>query len=242
MHKKHIQTMFDRAAANYDKHCHLQLQTGNKLIQLLSATNNSFHQIIDLGCGTGFITNKLAAYYPSSHIHATDHSTASLSFAKERLTRTNIKTYSADFNSLSNIDTIFNLAFANMSLQWCHDFEISLALIKNILAKNGVLAFSIPTLGTFKELAPHFSLHSFYDVKDLHKILNKQKYNIITQHHHTFTLYFDNTIAALRSIKNVGANYVYQRQHRGLSGKSLLSKTNITQLTYHISYFIARKE
>ena len=50
-----VRDCFNRAALKYDSHCDLQLRTGDKLLRLITPVDRA----IDLGCGTGLITNRI---------------------------------------------------------------------------------------------------------------------------------------------------------------------------------------
>jgi hypothetical protein len=129
-----------------------------------------------------------------------------------------------------------------MALHWSKQFISLLKSLQTILATNGLLAFSIPLNETFKELSQHYSLNQFYDLKTLGLLLPQYNYKILCAHEEKKILYFPNTKSALQSIQKIGASYVSSRKHRGLRGRNFSTQANITQLTYHIGYFLLNRD
>ena len=53
--------------------------------------------------------------------------------------------------------------------------------------------------------------------------------------------HYPDTLTALRSLKQVGAYATSKQPQNYLQGKSQLTRIKLTQLSYHIGYFIAQK-
>jgi malonyl-CoA O-methyltransferase len=237
-----IKFNFNKASKSYDENCQLQMQVGNQLIQSVHQYQPSPLHIIDLGCGTGLVTQRCAAAFHYQEFHAVDIAKALLTRAEERLLTLKIKVYEVDFDKLPRFDCLFDLVFANMSLQWSRDLNSTFFAIKNILQPNGCLAFSIPLAGTLAELNYHFSVQPFFSSNDIYKQLVQHNYRIIFSQQEKTIFQFDNVLSMLKSIKNVGANYVSNRISKGLRGKAALQVRTTPQLTYLIGYFIAKKD
>lgn len=233
--KKH----FNKASKTYDEHCGLQQAIGDHLIALIGQHHSSTAKIIDLGCGTGIVTQKLAAAFPHQVFHAIDIAQELLVKANERLPQA--KVYESNFDDLHLTNSEFDLVFSNMALQWSADLSSTFRFIKNKLSADGTLAFSIPLAGTLTELKHNYALNHFFSADVIKDKLAECGLSLTACHEEKTLLAFDNLFSALKSIKHVGANYSGKRIHKGLRGKALLNVRMAQRLTYVTGYFIVKK-
>lgn len=241
MNKNKIQHSFDRAANSYDQHCHAQKSAGIKLTHLLKSHHSQAENLLDLGCGTGMNTQFLAEQYQHRAFHAIDISNGLLNIASQRLNKLNINIHNMDFDQLTAFDTNFDIIYSNMALQWSTHLFSLLTNTHSLLHENGTLAFSIPLMGTFTELQTHCAMNHFSKMETITNMLNQTGFQVLASETENITLTFNHTIHALKSIKQIGANYVTHRTHKGLSTKSYFKQINANQLTYVIGYFVARR-
>jgi malonyl-CoA O-methyltransferase len=243
--KERIKFCFNKAADTYDQACAIQVQTGIELINLLQHNKHSYPKIIDLGCGTGLITKKLADTIQNDEFHAIDFASKLLGIAKSRLLNHKIDLYEADYDSLDVSSNSFDLAFSNMTLQWSLDLSNTLIATKNLLNPNGTLAFSIPIEGSLLELEKESS-NQFHTINFITDSLREHGFTTIKCSTKKYSAHFPNIFEALKSIKKVGANCLIEKKKRNLTGKSFLnhtmsSKTKNFSLTYNIGFFTAKK-
>lgn len=235
-----VRQVFNRAHHTYDSHANLQNKVGNKLIKLLKPSLLTHPvTIIDLGCGTGHITQQLASQLHYQEFYAIDIAEQLLNIANDKLKPLGIHTQQFDFHHSFKFN-YFHLVFSNMALQWSTNFYQALIATTQSLHQHGILAFSLPLDGTFIELNGKFSLNKFFPENEIKKYLNQLGYDLATQQSEKIIYNFPHTLAALRSIKNVGANFVREKKTKHLQKKSLLQH-DIRKLTYNIGYFIGYK-
>jgi len=235
---KNIRYCFNQAADSYDGQSYIQKQIGLCLIQsLLSHLTNATH-IIDLGCGSGFTTLQLAKAIEYQSFAAIDIADQLLTKAENRLNPYGVDVYAADFDNLSTSKQ-FNLIFSNMALHWGLQFAKTLHSLTTQLAANGVIAFSIPLTYTFQEL-PSRSRNVFYDLKKIKTMLEKLNLSLLNSDEDYLVATFNSMLAALRSIKASGANYLMSHTSSRLN-KTQLTKLQTFDLTYHVGYFVAKK-
>ena len=232
-----IKHCFNKAAATYDEHSDMQQIIGEQLLLQLQLIPHQTTRVIDLGCGTGLTTAKLAKQSQYTHFCAIDIADQLLEKAKQRLSPLAIEVKQMDFQML--VAANFDLAFANLTLQW-GNLSKSLASINAALANQGTLAFSIPLHDHFPELMQE-GKNSFLEPTCLIQQLKHAHFNCLHFHEEKRVASFESARHALQSIKAVGANYVFQRSHKALRGKNWLQHFTST-LTYHVGYFIAQKK
>lgn len=236
--KKKLRHYFNKAAMLYDKHSSIQQQAGLTLIEQIKSHRTSIQKIIDLGCGTGATTEKLAQAFHHMTFYAIDIADQLLEHAKSRLLPLGVLVLAADFEEY-NSPQIFDLVFANMALQWSSNLSAVLTQIYSMLESNGILAFSIPLTGTLDEL-DDYAVNPFFTSQQVVEFLQQAGYKKIDCNCHTLTSHFASLHSALRSIKAVGANYVSQKK-QGTFDKSVLTQQQGYTLTYNLGYFIAEK-
>lgn len=245
--KKNIKKCFNQAASCYDQCSQLQQQVGEKLIDLLSAavvqlSCQSLATIIDVGCGTGLITQRLVENLALNHHHfdrfyAVDFAELALNQATSRLERYGIDTYNADFDHCYFDGLKFDLIFSNLALHWGGDIRRSLNHLLQQLSPQGVMAFSLPLQGSLADDQGQAFVCQSAVIDYLNdagvSVWQTKKQHIRQQHH--------SMLSAYRSIKAVGANYNFFPKHRGLRGRKFFSQISQPQqitLDYHIGYFI----
>ncbi|MGB6976264.1 MAG: methyltransferase domain-containing protein [Gammaproteobacteria bacterium] len=246
--KNDIRRCFNKAAITYDKYSHVQQFVGKKLLDLLCQYKTQTDRVIDLGCGSGLVTQQLACAMSYKSFHAIDIAHNLLMLARKRLQSHQIKVYEQDFDNLTSSNELFDLAFSNMALHWSLTFEQTLLTIQQNLLLNGIIAFSIPVAGTFLELNAD-SINHFYLENTIFEWLSLAGFERVAYFVDSLTVKFDNFIDALNSIKKVGANSTLIKSQVALCGKSFLNQIAKVEnlavqpfsLTYRIGYFIARK-
>lgn len=237
-----IKQAFNKAQASYDINNGLQFAVGKRLINLTKHFCKKPQYLIDIGCGTGATTENLAASLPFKSLHAFDIADALLAKAKERFaTRNNVHLYEADFNQALAIPETFDLLFSNMALHWSQDFYSSLGFLTKLMHRDSILAFSIPSLGTLSQLSPQYARHTFFSQAEVLTHLKQHHFHCLYQMQETHRFTFDNLLMALKSIKQVGANYTGQSSTKSLKGKSFFNFHLPQTLTYEIAYFIVRR-
>jgi len=243
-----IKRCFNKAADSYDQNCYIQQEIANALMLRLEKFQFVTNAIADFGCGTGMSTEQFAKSYLYDIFFAIDISDQFIEKAKVKLQHYNIKPLVADLEKAIFEKNSLDFAFANMSLQWCLQLPKTLAIMFEQLSDTGILAFSLPIYGTFKELRSE-SVNEFHSNEEIRAMLQDTNFKILDNHVESFIAEFDSPLAALKSIKKAGANCLVKQDKRGLSGKSFLQTIfpevagNEAQynLTYKIALFIAEK-
>lgn len=242
-HHEKIRRCFNLASSTYDDFCQPQQFIGNELINLLRKHTSQIRSIIDVGCGTGLITEKLHHAICVKNFYAIDISDQFLLKAKQRLNGYSINIYNQNFESFHFKEILFDTIFANMSLHWSSAWEKTLTTLHSHLSENGILAFSVPLAGSLVEL-PAESRNHFHSCSEILDYLAHAGFKIIEYSDQVLTYQFDSWKQAIQSIKAVGANYLFSNKKNALSRKKFypLSEkiTSDASLTYRVGFFIAK--
>ena len=235
--KERIQSAFNRAAIHYDHVTPVQKKIGEKLITCLP--RRFFHQVIDLGCGTGWTTQRLASQIEFSEFEAIDMAESMIIQANTHHSFSNIQFKTGSFESLS--ENHYDLVFSNMALHWSICLATTLHQIHQALKFGGLAVFSIPLSKTFEELAPYCNIHHFYTADEITNILLQQGFYLKSVQFHQERLIFNNTLQTLQTIKKTGATVCDTPSSSYKKCRLAIKQNQINQLSYHTGLFIVEK-
>lgn len=209
--KKIVIKNFNKSSNTYDKFAKVQRHMAEVLIDYLDIDkkNNKKLEILEIGAGTGILTEKLLNKFPNSNITIMDISESMLEICKKKFgVRLN---YLHEDAENYFCEKKYDLIVSNATFQWFSNIENSVKNYKKIINKDGKILFSIFSNGTYKELnysfskiLPNYKPSNFLIEKNrLIKLGNILKEEIYLEEH-------DNLLNFLKSIKGIGAQGTYK--------------------------------
>ena len=146
--KAAVGAAFGAAAASYDAHADLQLEVARRLAERIAALPlPPAPRVLEIGCGTGFLTRALAPRLPGARWVITD-----LAEAMVRECRRGFPGEAAFLvmdGERPSLAGGFDLICASLALQWFDDIGPALAGWATLLRPGGSLAFATLAAGTF---------------------------------------------------------------------------------------------
>ncbi len=121
-----------------------QKEWGAKLISELTLTGSE--HILDLGCGDGAITFKLAEEVPNGAVLGIDASQGMIETARNTHKKNNLNFEKLDINNICFKEK-FDLVISNATLHWVKDHDNLLFNIHNALRGNGILRVNFAANG-----------------------------------------------------------------------------------------------
>ena len=115
-----------------------QKEWGTRLIAELSLRGHE--QVLDLGCGDGALTARLAARVPRGHVLGMDASEGMIAAASAHVAP-NLHFVQQDINALDAQDA-FDVVFSNATLHWIADHHALLQNVFHALRRGGFLRFN----------------------------------------------------------------------------------------------------
>ena len=138
-----------RVAASYVKRSQVQQNIGMKMID--KASINKGDSVLDLGCGTGYLTKVLSERVgPEGKVVAVDPDGERLKLARENYPANNIEYIQADDKTFPL--GIYDLVFANQAIHWVGNKEAVLKRVYENLRPGGQFAFT--TVDTVRSQVP----------------------------------------------------------------------------------------
>jgi trans-aconitate 2-methyltransferase len=98
-------------------------------------------QVIDLGCGTGHLTRRLAGYLPQSQVLGIDSSAEMLEQAKDQET----PGLRFEFGRIDEISGQWDLVFSNAAIQWVADHHNLVPRLFSLVNPGGQLLVQLPS-------------------------------------------------------------------------------------------------
>lgn len=234
---------FSRAAQSYDAAAVLQKEVALRLAERWPLVKMQPQQIMDLGAGTGFLTQHLRQHYPQAQSVAVDLSETMLQQCRSKLIAKplwwqklnpfvkpdTVAFVNADAYQLPFADNSMDLLVSSLMLQWCDDLPKVLAECRRVLKPNGVLFIASLGPDTLKEIrlawqavdgeqAEHTL--NFADLHDLGDALGRVGFSDPVCDVEHITLTYADATAALKDLKAIGATNASGQRQKGLMGKA----------------------
>lgn len=211
--KEKLKRRFSRNARQYDQYASVQKQMASELIKMVQADGRDYHRILEIGCGTGYLTALLTEAYPRASITAVDIAEGMLSYAASRLEGKPVIFLCEDAESMT-FNSTYDLIISNATFQWFNHLEQTLAKLTAHLSEQGRLSFSTFGSETFQELHQAFGAarsemgiqtqvapgQAFYTLETLTAICEGTGTEGFERE------YFDACVEFLASVKKIGAN------------------------------------
>jgi malonyl-CoA O-methyltransferase len=143
-----VKNDFSAAAGIYDSVSSIHKQIGCRILAGIRADNPEV--ILDIGMGTGYLTEQTAGKFPGSDVIGIDFAKGMVHYAASK--RPNIKVVCADANELPFADNSIDLMISNLALQWTTDFDLLFNVCSRALKPGGQMLLSAFGRETFREL------------------------------------------------------------------------------------------
>ena len=231
--KARIAKQFGKAAVRYDNAAQVQLDIAFDALQCLPETPLGI--ALDIGCGTGRITQKMAP--KTSQLFALDLAEGMARFAANTEvnfdnanSQQKITWLAADAESLPFQDHAIDTVFSSMALQWCMPVETAMQEIYRVLKPSGQATLAILCDGSMSELktswqsvdsAPHVNRFESHDALITTAENCGFKVKARTQR---YTTLHHNILDVLNSIKSIGANVLPQTGNSAKLSRNMLAQ------------------
>jgi malonyl-CoA O-methyltransferase len=144
-----IARRFNNAAASYDAHSALQRHAAQHLAELIErARLPAAPRILEIGCGTGHLTEQLHSRFADANYLATDIAPAMVSACRRRLPGLHHAAMDGERPATAGG---FDLVCSSLTAQWFRDLPATIARLTELLAPGGVLALALVGEDTFGE-------------------------------------------------------------------------------------------
>ena len=233
--KRAIAQSFSRAAQTYDDVAQLQRHVGECLLQQAMASVSVSHGqvILDLGCGTGYLPQKLVDGDSNQHqIIGLDLAFGMVQFARQKISEEHVLFVCADAELLPLADNSVDLMVSNFAIQWCPSKASLFANIYRVLKPGGSFLFTLPGENTLWELkqswkqvdSEHSHVNQFMNVDALSYSLQASGLQLASLSSKTQTMHYQRLRDLTSELKALGAHNLTEGRARQLTGKAKLKQ------------------
>ena len=219
-----IRSTFNGAASNYDDNAFLQSEIANRLTEKLKVISIKPQTIIDLGSGTGLLSNKTAEIFPNANLICVDFAQQSLLENPQNL-KVCANAYELPFAS-NSVDFIVS----NLMMQWCPDLKALFNECFRVLKPEGLILFTTFGPDTLKELKRSWSavdssahVNNFIDMHDIGDQMLQSGFQSPIMEMENITLTYEKVLDLMHDLKSIGAQNVGSRS-KALTGKTKFKK------------------
>lgn len=148
--KETILRRFDAAAGTYDGQAGPQRRVAGALAdQVLALSPPANPDVLEIGCGTGFLTGALAPALPGCRWLATDLAPAMVAACSRRFPGIEARVMDGEDPDVG--ERRFDLIVSSLAVQWFGDLGPGLARLHGLLKPGGALAVTTLGADTFPE-------------------------------------------------------------------------------------------
>lgn len=231
--KEQIEKSFGSKVVSYDRHAFLQKRSAKKLADFLPDTQPA--KILEIGCGTGFLTEEIQKKYPQANILGIDISQDMVAACRQKFTGYQNLSFDVCDGENFKSENKFDLIVSNLTIQWFDDPVRGIYKQKNNLSNKGKFFFSTIGPDGFQEWK-----ETLNDINLASGIIGAPGYPYIFDEDKEIIEY-KNALDFLRSFKKIGAHQP-RENYQSLSRRQLLKACKAFDnkyrgnITWHILY------
>ncbi|MFI0397548.1 MAG: malonyl-ACP O-methyltransferase BioC [Thiolinea sp.] len=221
---------FDRAAQTYDDAALIQREIGDRLVERLDYVRLNPQRVLDLGCGTGKISQALLNRYPQAEVIGVDLALSMVKTTQQSAgDSSQLSGICADVQQLPFQDECAELLISNLMLQWCNDLLAVFQECVRVLRPQGLFTFTTFGPDTLYELRNSWGqidgythASQFVDMHDVGDTLLAAGFRDPVMDREVITVTYPTVKGLLQDLKAIGANNATLGRNRGLTGKQRL--------------------
>lgn len=250
MNKAEIEFRFSKSIESYDENAFAQKLIIEHLMALLKKyAPLSVSRILEVGCGTGLLTEQLSLQWKDAKLIINDLVNGMCCKAATRCLLPLDNCIAGDIESVT-LDDKFDLIVSASTFQWLAHPAETFDRLSRHLNTNGLLVFSTFGRDNLIELKTITGNGLVYRTTDEMTNLLTPCFEILHSEENRYTLEFNEPLEILKHIKNTGVNatnpiqmWTKKRLNEFAEEYTLRFRNNDKYpLTYHPQYFICRKK
>lgn len=235
--KPRVAHQFEMAAPTYDSQASIQQKVATELTSILAKASNDANRIkniVEIGPGTGTLTQHLTEIYPQSRLTLIDIAPISPTLPGEHIIA------DAEVEIMKFAPNSIDIITGTSAIQWFNSPATFLERCYRSLREEGIVGLSTFGPDTFSEISQYLSARLDYRTVDYWQLLLKRiGFKAIEIRESRHTMSFASAQHLLRHIKETGANALSSRPAPN-AARQIIGE-GISSLTYHPIIIVAKK-
>ncbi len=264
--KKAVSDSFSRFSSFYEEYAEAQAEAAIRLSSFIKknlGTKKNANMlpdgpVLEIGCGTGFVTREIIPLFPEKKFLVTDISCEMCKTCRNHLINCGTDTSGSIFAVYDGEsawpENRFSMIFSGFTIQWFTSLEDSLPMLAKALKQGGILAFSFQSEGSFQEwekackkLDIPFTANPLPSIDSVSSILSGYGMDVV----HTecsIPVTYRSSSDFFRALKRIGAGTMTKEEHLSPAMmKRLMKKLDNSDnsgltVTYRAGLFFIRNE
>mgnify|MGYP001189276219 FL=1 len=253
--KNKIMYSFNKKASSYDQYSLIQKEVAHRLYDRLSSIKIKPMSVLDIGCGTGHLSDMLFRLYPDANIICLDISFNMLQESYKK--NGNLSCILSDAENMPFKNNKFDLIISSFTLHWCDEIEKIFFDTHRFLKDKGLFLFSTVGPNTLDELETAYyqaidtekHVNYFSDMHTYGDLLLKFGFHDPVMDTEKIIVEYNTFKDVLDSLKKTGANmvrdskpgYINKNSYQKLSNAYPTNQNNRYPVTYEMIYGTAWK-
>ncbi|HEY6838885.1 MAG TPA: methyltransferase domain-containing protein [Geobacteraceae bacterium] len=263
--RKRLRRSFHLHSGEYDRHARVQKKVVERLSGLIAAGAPPL-MVLDVGCGTGALVSRIAAYFPSARCVGVDLAVGMCVAARERRGIQNTMEFAAgDAERLPFRDSHFDLVVSASVFQWLDRLDAAFAEAFRVLAPGGMFRFALFGGATLTELRSSYRQASldirgereertmeFFSAGEVEAVLTEAGFDEAHVCSEMEVEEYPDVPSLLRAIRGIGAGTTTPPAARGLGERRIMlammdiygreyGRNGMVPATYEVLYGTGRK-
>ncbi len=251
LNKDKIARCFLRSLASYDRAAEVQNKLAARLLQLLAGfPDNVFTSVLEIGCCTGTLTEKLCSEKPVQKLYCNDLVPEFEDLLRKKLSCYHSMQFLPCFGDIEELELPpeLSLIISGATFQWLSDFPTFLKRLGRDLPQGACLAFSLFGPGTLREFSSLTKVELAYMSDNTLKNLLDIDFELLHHTEYQDTLYFQTVKEILGHVRDTGvggvSEYKWSKQSLQEFETAYINKFASDKglpLSYASSCFVARR-
>lgn len=228
--KAKVRRSFGAAALSYDGLAELQRRVALELLNRFPPLEED-GILLDVGCGTGFLSKRLAEGAESRRLIALDLALPMLQTSRLNYPDMVAQYVCADAERLPFAAQSIRQIYSNLALQWMQDLSATLVGFRRALGPKGRLVFATFGPATLHELKSAWAavdsythVNSFHDIAAIRRFLLAAGFRDICAENVLYQTSYASVQDLMRELKGIGARNVNQGRNRQPTTRSQLQR------------------
>lgn len=250
MNKKAVRDGFTGCYGTYATEAVVQQGIAHRLAALLDEHIDAVpSHAVEVGCGSGFLTQKVLERFPNAAWLLNDIAPSSKGYVAEAALRCNAVNATFELGDAEAIELPkgIDLFVSSSAVQWFTDLEGFLRRLSESMNEGGTVAISTFGPNNLTEVRELTGSGLSYLSHDAFRAAVGRYFDVEECLEEQTAIYFDEPVEVLRHIKQTGVNGAFRqcwtkgKLARFTEGYEKFRTTGGYPLTYHPMYVVARK-